>query len=119
MDLLVTTFELWPEKKQTLRVYKNTLTDGGNWIGFRFREAGSNPSPAGVRVTVHCQGRGVVRQLVTGDSYRSQPANTIHFGLGEATKVDSVEIRWANGQALQLSAPTINCYHAVAPPAKR
>src|SRR4030095_10698516 len=56
VDLLVTTFEVWPETKQTLRVYKNTLADAGHWIGFRFREEGRGQSPVGARGTIHYPG---------------------------------------------------------------
>jgi hypothetical protein len=113
VDLLVTTFETWPEAKQTLRVYKNTLTDGGKWIGFRFREEPGGNSPVGVRVTLRYGGHSAVRHIVTGDSYRSQHANTVHFGLGEASRVDSVEIRWPDGQVMTLREPAFNRYHSV------
>src|SRR5439155_1904824 len=91
LDLLLTTFEEWPETKQTVRAYRNDLKETGNWIGFRFREEGGGKSPVGARVTVRYDGRGAVRQIVTGDSYRAQQANAVHFGLGEATRVDRVE----------------------------
>lgn len=111
MDLLVTTYEVWPEVKQTLRVYRNTLADGGNWIGFRFREAGAGRSPVGAWVTLRYGGRPAVRQLVTGDSLRSQHANTIHFGLGTAGSVEGVEIRWPHTPTLVLAQPPVNQYH--------
>jgi hypothetical protein len=114
VDLLVTTFEVWPEVKQTLRVYRNTLGDGGNWIGFRLREAGAGKSPVGARVTLHCGGRPAVRQLVTGDSLRAQHANTIHFGLGKAASVEEVEIKWPHAPVLFLSQPAVNQYHQIA-----
>jgi hypothetical protein len=115
MDLLVTTFEVWPEVKQTLRVFKNTLDDAGNWIGFRLREQGGGISPVGARITVRYPGGAMIRQSVTGDSYRSQHANTLHFGLGEIAKVESAEIRWMNGRNLTLRQPRINQYHVVQP----
>ena len=117
VDLLVTTFEAWPQEKQTLRVYKNTLEDGGNWIGFRLREQGGGVSPAGARVTLRYAGHTTVRQIVTGDSYRSQHANTAHFGLGKAERVDSVEIRWTGGRTLTLREPAVNRYHEIRAPA--
>jgi hypothetical protein len=116
VDLLVTTLEAWPEAKQTLRVYKNTLTDGGHWIGFRFREQGQGKSPVGVRVTVHYAGRSATRQIVTGDSHRSQHSSTIHFGLGAAERVEQAEIVWANGSAVTLRAPSVNQYHLIRAP---
>jgi len=33
-----------------------------------------------------------------GGSYLSQSDLRIHFGLGAATKIDSVEIRWPSGE---------------------
>ena len=118
VDLLVTTFEEWPEAKQTLRIFKNTLEDRGNWIGFRFREQGNGLSPVGARVTLRYSGRTTVQQIVTGDSYRSQHANTAHFGLGKMERVDSVEIKWANGQTLTVRAPPVNRYHEIRAPAE-
>ena len=115
VDLLVTTFEAWPRAIQTLRVFKNTLDDGGNWIGFRLREE-RGMSPVGARVTLRYAGGTTTQQIVTGDSYRSQHANTVHFGLGRADGVDSVEILWANGQRLTLHGPAVNRYHDVRAP---
>jgi enediyne biosynthesis protein E4 len=117
LDLLVTTLEVWPQVKQTLRVYKNNLADSGNWIGFRFQED-AGKSPVGAQVTVRYPGRVAVRQIVTGDSYRAQHANTVDFGLGNAKRVDDVEIRWANGEAMTLHDPALNAYHSIRLPAK-
>src|SRR5439155_24255 len=105
VDLLVMTLEVWPEVKQTLRVYKNKLEDGGHWIGFRFREQGAGKSPVGARVTLHYDGQAATRQIVTGDSHRSQHANTLHFGLGNADRVSAVEIQWPSGRTLSTNQP--------------
>ena len=115
VDLLVTSFEAWPEAKQTLRVFKNTVNGGGNWIGFRFRE-GKGVSPVGARVVLRRQGRATVREIVTGDSYRSQHANCVHFGLGAAKRVEAAEIRWPNGQTVTLHEPAVNRYHPIHAP---
>jgi hypothetical protein len=112
IDLLVTTFEVWPEVKQTLRVYRNGLNDTSNWIGFRFREEGPGKSPVGARVTLQFCGHTVTRRLVTGDSQRSQSANTLHFGLGPCTQVEQAEVTWPNGKKLVLKNPKVNEYHA-------
>jgi hypothetical protein len=117
MDLLVTTFEVWPRLKQTLRVYQNTLEPAGNWIGFRFLEEGSGRSPVGVSVTLRYGGRSAVRRVVIGDSYRSQHATTVHFGLGNQQRVETAEIKWPNGQIVTLHEPQINQYHLVRAPA--
>jgi hypothetical protein len=116
MDLLVTTLEVWPEVKQTLQVFKNDLEDAGHWIGFRFREEGKGKSPVGARVTIHYNGHNAVRQIVTGDSHRSQHATTLHFGLGETEQVESAEIQWVNGDSMKLHHPAVDHYHNVSAP---
>jgi enediyne biosynthesis protein E4 len=118
VDLLVTTYEYWPELKQTLHVYRNTLADAGNWMGFHFQESGGGVSPVGVKVTLRAQDLNTVREIVTGDSYRSQHANTVHFGLGQREHVDTVKIDWVNGQSVTLRDPRINQYHPIRAPMK-
>ena len=116
VDLLVTTDEVWPEVRQTLRVYKNSFNDGSHWIGFHFREEGKGVSSVGVRVTIYYNGRTTTRQIVTGDSHRSQHSNTVHFGLGSSARVDRVQIVWASGPAVSLREPAVDQYHLISPP---
>jgi hypothetical protein len=116
IDLLVTTFEVWPEVKQTLQVFKNNLRDQGHWIGFRFREEGNGNSPVGARVTIHYNSRSAVRQIVTGDSHRSQHSTAIHFGLGETQQVESAEVRWVNGRSVVLRSPALDRYYDISAP---
>ena len=113
VDLVVTSFETWPESKQTLRIYRNELKDSGNWIGFNLKEEGNGRSPVGTKVTLHFAGHTQIRQIVTGDSYRSQHANTVHFGLGDIMRVESVEVAWPNGEILSLQSPAMNRYHSM------
>lgn len=77
VDLIVVSFEKWPHPKPTLRIFRNTLTDVGHWIGFRIPDA-----PPGTRVTILSAAGSQTRQVVAGDSYRSQHSATVHFGLG-------------------------------------
>jgi hypothetical protein len=113
VDLVVTTDEVWPDMQQTLRVYQNKLNGSGHWIGFRFREQGEGKSPVGVRVTLHYNGRTTTRQIVTGDSHRSQHSNTIHFGLGKVERVNAAEIKWPTGKSVTLSLPKVDRYHEI------
>jgi len=114
VDLLVTTFEAWPQAKQTLRVFRNGLEDSGNWIGFRFREESGGKSPVNAQVTLRYDSRSAIRQIITGDSFRSQHANTACFGLGKTAEVESAEIRWTDGRTLIMRQPGINQYHNIA-----
>jgi len=111
LDLVERTFGAWPERQQRLRVFHNSISDGGNWIGVRLDSA-KGPW-TGVRVRVETTLGAQTRWLVTGDSYRSQHAPAAHFGLGNATAVMKVEVIWQNGLRTTLPAPRINQWNAV------
>ena len=51
----------------------------------------------GARVTVTSGGLKLIEDLVPSRGYMSQGDPRLHFGLGKATVVDSVEIRWPDG----------------------
>ena len=114
VDLAVLTNEVWPEKQQTLRVYENRLANAGHWLGFRFREGGQ--SPVGACITLRWGTRSAVRQVVTGDSLRSQHPNTLHFGLGTESRVDRAEIQWTDGRRITLDNPAADRYHRIPTP---
>jgi enediyne biosynthesis protein E4 len=118
MDLIFTTFEVWPEERQTLQVYRNNLATAGNWIGVRLREEGNGTSPVGAQVTLRHADGTTLRPIVTGDSHRTQHAPTVHFGLGRLEAVDRIEVRWVDGRTRVLSEPAINQYHTVTAPSR-
>lgn len=117
LELITTTLKTWPRLEQTLHLFPNFTERPGNWIGVRLREAGPGRSPLGAKVIVTTRAGRQVRWLVAGDSYRSQHAAAAHFGLGQETRVERVEVIWPNGQREVLSAPPVNRWHAL--PAQR
>lgn len=88
--------------------------DGGNqghWIGLKLvGAAGTGPGKKrdnrdaiGARVEVRAGGRRQVDEVRSGSSYLSQSDLQLHFGLGGATQVDQVEIRWPSGDIQRLA----------------
>ena len=57
----------------------------------------SNRSAIGARVSVTTGGHVQIDEVMSGSSYYSQNDLRLHFGLGKATKIDRVEIRWPSG----------------------
>jgi hypothetical protein len=115
-DLVLTTFEAWPERRQTLRVFRNELP-AQNWLAVQLRPAAAAPAVAGARVAVRLSdGREVVQALVAGDSHRVQHPDVLHFGLGSASAVQRVRVRWTGGAEETLTAPALNRVHRVTKP---
>ncbi|HWJ47559.1 MAG TPA: ASPIC/UnbV domain-containing protein, partial [Candidatus Udaeobacter sp.] len=75
-----------------------------NWIKVRTIGTKSNRSGIGARLTCVTQVPGEskphrqIDEVRSGGGYFSQNDLRVHFGLGKAEKVDSLEIRWPSGQ---------------------
>jgi len=115
LDLIFATFQEWPEHRQGVHIFQNRWEHTGNWIGVRLRETSRGYSPAGATIVLTSATGKQTRQIVTGDSYRSQSTGMAHFGLGKVTNVTSVAVRWPNGRTTTLPSPAINRYHEVTP----
>ncbi len=82
-----------------VRLFRNEM-QAGHWLKIRLRSRNHHGRPVGfgdgTKVVAHI-GDVALRRSVTGVSYLSQSSRTLHFGLGTATKVDRLEIRWHAG----------------------
>jgi hypothetical protein len=112
-DLLVTERQ-WEFKTgldvPRVRLLANRLEPEDGWIGAHLRGAPGR-SAVGAVVTARA-GKKVWRHwVVTGDSWRAQHPFTAHFGLGNVTVVDSLEVRWPDGRVTRLTKPPAGKYH--------
>jgi hypothetical protein len=113
LDLVLTTFGPVPDRQPRLHWYRNRISSTGNWIGFRFDSAPKAWS--GTRVQVETPLGTQTRWLVTGDSYRSQHAPAVHFGLGAADRVSKIEIQWPDGSRTHPASFQVNHWNPVRP----
>ncbi|MDB5334673.1 MAG: tetratricopeptide repeat protein [Planctomycetaceae bacterium] len=74
-----------------------TTQQPGHFLTVRVCGVTSSRDAIGTTVTVHVAGRRLVRQLTAGDGYFSSNERMLSFGLGTATTVERVEIRWPSG----------------------
>jgi len=58
----------------------------------------SNRSAIGGRVTVEAGGLRQMDEVRSGDSFCSNSDLALHFGLGRATTLDRLDVRWPNGR---------------------
>jgi len=79
--------------------------DGGNNHSLRLKLVGTRSNRNGfgaqIRVTAGKETQSLMAQ--SGSSYLSQSESILTFGLGQATRADSVEIRWPSGQLDRLT----------------
>ena len=86
---------------------KNT-NPASNAISVALHGTKSNRNAIGARVQVAVGGRRSVQAIVGGGSYYSHSEFALHFGLGDATEVETLEITWPNGHQQHWSALPAN-----------
>lgn len=74
----------------------------GNWLLLKLEGTKSNRDAIGARVTVRVAGHQQTQEVRSGGGYISQSDLRLHFGLGDAQKVESVDIRWPSGLVQRL-----------------
>ena len=59
----------------------------------------ANPIATGscAKITVKAGARMLVDEVRSGSSYVSNSDMRVHFGLGAASKIESVQVRWPSG----------------------
>ena len=74
--------------------------DGGNknhWLMIKTVGVKSNRDGIGARITLSANGKMQIREIKSGSSFLCQSDMRAFFGLGKASTVDFVEIRWPSG----------------------
>jgi hypothetical protein len=79
-------------------LWKQTRRAPGHWLLLKLIGTKSNRSAIGARVVVTAAGHKQTDEVRSGGSYLSQNDLRLHFGLGDATHADSIEVRWPSGQ---------------------
>jgi hypothetical protein len=78
----------------------------GHWLLVSLKGMRSNRSAIGARVRITAGGRTQTSEVRSGGSYLSHSDLRLHFGLGAASLVDRVEVRWPDGSVqIQTSVP--------------
>ncbi|REJ85733.1 MAG: hypothetical protein DWQ30_01840 [Acidobacteria bacterium] len=106
LDIVTTEFNDVPQ------VLVSDLSDrrAVNWVGVRLQGTRSNRDGLGAIVRVTAGGRTLTQQVDGKSGYLTQSSLPLYFGLGEATGVDRIEVRWPSGavQTVDATAGEVN-----------
>jgi hypothetical protein len=91
--------------RQPLLLYHNISQKTGNWIELKLIGTQSNRDAIGARVRVEAGGLTQIREVDGGNGYAGESTRRVHFGLGLATKIDRLEIKWPSGRTQQVTVP--------------
>jgi M6 family metalloprotease-like protein len=79
------------------KLLRNDQGSAKHWLRVRLVGTSSNRSAIGARVRIVAGGTNQLREISGGSGFCSQNSLTTIFGLGTATHVDSLEVRWPSG----------------------
>jgi len=98
------------------QVLHNELAGVGNWLLVRLKGKGKNTGAIGATVRIQAGAQRSMRLVQSGTSYISQNDQRLHFGLGKAPQVDTLEVRWPDGTLSKLANVKANQVLVVAQP---
>jgi hypothetical protein len=98
MDVVIEDLDGAPE------ILRNHNANGNHWISFELQGTKSNRLAIGAKVIVTAGNMTQTDEVRSGGSYLSQSDLRLHFGLGNARKIDAVEVRWPSGTIDNLPA---------------
>lgn len=95
------------------RLLRNDQHTGHHWLRLKLVGRTCNRDAIGATVSVFLGDRELRREVNPTRSYLSQSELPVTFGLGSATRVDKVVIRWPGGGTQELADPSVDQLHAV------
>ncbi|HEV2845948.1 MAG TPA: CRTAC1 family protein [Thermoanaerobaculia bacterium] len=78
-------------------LYRNVHPAGPRWVAFQLEGRKSNRDAVGAQVRITAAGGSQLRFVDGGNGFAGQSSRRLHFGLGAATTVNRVEVRWPSG----------------------
>jgi len=83
-----------------VRLLRNATAATGHWLALQLKGTTCNRDAIGARVVITLPGGQTrTRCLRAGEGFLAQSSKWLHFGLGDAEKVESVTVHWPGGKA--------------------
>ena len=79
------------------QILHNEISEVGNWLIVRLKGKAPNTGAIGAIASARTGTLTQKRLVQSGSSYISQEDKRLHFGLGKAAQVDSLEVSWPDG----------------------
>ena len=84
------------------------VPNGNNWIKCSLQGIQSNRNGIGARVEIYGAWGKQIRDIRSGEGFKYMSSLNAHFGIGTATTISQVIIRWPSGVIDVINNPSIN-----------
>jgi len=89
------------------KIYLNNPT-AKNWIKVNLKGIRSNANGIGARLELHGTWGKQIREIRSGNGFSHQSSLNGHFGIGDATQITKLTIKWPSGTVDTILNPAIN-----------
>jgi enediyne biosynthesis protein E4 len=86
------------------RIYQNQSQQQkpSNYLKVKLKGTAKNPFAVGSKVIVYAKGQQQYQELWPTHGFQSSVVQSLHFGLGNAQKVDSIKVVWPDGSTRSM-----------------
>jgi enediyne biosynthesis protein E4 len=91
----------------------NAAHYNNHWVTFKTEGTRSNRDGIGAKIRAKAGGRTLVDEVRSGSSYISQNDLRVHFGLGLASMINGVEVRWPSGLVEHFDNLKVDAIHVL------
>jgi enediyne biosynthesis protein E4 len=84
------------------KLVHNVSTNTGHWLAIKLVGTKSNRDAIGAKVEIFAGAKHELQERVAASGYLSQNDSRLHFGLGSATTVDKILVKWPSGREQTL-----------------
>lgn len=107
LDLAVTTVRGRP------KLFRNDQKLRNHWVRFKLIGATVNRDAIGAWIEVTADGQSYRQQVMPTRSYLAQSELPVTFGLGKSDRIDSVRIRWPDGNEQLVGNVAVDRLHRI------
>jgi enediyne biosynthesis protein E4 len=94
-------------------ILQNHGVPGRHWVSLELAGTKSNRMAIGTRVKIVAGGMTQTDEVRSGGSYISQSDFRLHFGLGSAEKIESLEVRWPSGKVETITSLAADHFYSL------
>ena len=84
-------------------ILSNEIGNANAWLTVKLVGTDGNTDAIGAQVQLEANGTTLLREVICGASYLSGNDLRLTFGLGDASEINNLQVRWHNGDVQQFS----------------
>ncbi len=100
-------------QKASILENKSNSKEENSFVSFTIKGDTVLKNPNGTKLMLYVDNKVFFKELIVTKGFQSSSSHKVHFGLGSATKIDSLKLIWLDGKEQLNTALTVNEHHVI------